>query len=213
MTVGIRKLALTLHISFSVGWFGAVAGFLILSIAGLANQNANIVHAVYISMDLIGRFVIVPMSLIALVTGIVLALGTKWGLFRYYWVLTKFLLTLFSVIVLLLHQFTAVEAAAKRVSEIAPETLPELGRLGIQLVADAGIALLVLIFITILSVFKPWGRTSYKLYKVEEKSNIASSTNNSRFPLSLKVFLVTIGLLLIGFIIIHLAKGGLGNHH
>jgi hypothetical protein len=45
-------------------------------------------------MDLIGRWVLVPLSLGALASGIVQSIGTKWGLVRHYWVLVKLLLTI-----------------------------------------------------------------------------------------------------------------------
>ena len=41
MTPRVRKWALTAHIAFSVGWLGAVAGFLVLSIAGLTSRDAG----------------------------------------------------------------------------------------------------------------------------------------------------------------------------
>lgn len=44
MTARVRKLALTAHITFSVGWLGAVAGFLALSIAGLVSQDDEMVR-------------------------------------------------------------------------------------------------------------------------------------------------------------------------
>src|SRR5713226_5007653 len=94
MTPRLRKLALTTHITLSVGWLGAVAGFLVLSIAGLTSQDAEVVRGAYLAMNLIGLFVIVPMSLAALATGVVQALATEWGLLRHYWVLVKFLLTI-----------------------------------------------------------------------------------------------------------------------
>jgi len=162
-------LGLTAHIIFSVGWLGAVAGFLVLSIGGLTSQDAEMVRGAYLAMDLIGRFIIVPMSFAALATGLVQALGTEWGLFRHYWVLVKFLLTILATIALLLHQFTAVAGAARRVSGAAPGTLPEVGQLGLQLVGDAGLAFLVLLVITTLSVFKPWGRTRYRRRKQQQE--------------------------------------------
>lgn len=116
MTPRLRKLGLTAHIIFSVGWLGAVAGFLVLSIAGLTSQDAEVVRSAYLVMNLIGWFIIVPMSLAALATGLVQALGTEWGLLRHYWVLVKFLLTILATIALLLHQFTAVTGTARRVS-------------------------------------------------------------------------------------------------
>jgi hypothetical protein len=169
MTPSLRKLNLTAHVTTSVGWLGAVAGFLVLSIAGLTSRNAEIVRGAYLAMNLIGQFIIVPLSLAALATGLVQALGTEWGLLRHYWILVKFLLTIGATILLLLHQFTAVAEAARRVSWAAPGTLPEVDRLGLQLVSDAGLALLVLLVITTLSVFKPWGRTRYGRRKHQQE--------------------------------------------
>ena len=67
------------HITFSVGWFGAVVPYLALTIAGLASHDVQVVRAAYLSMDLIGWYVIVPFSLAALLTGLVQSLGTEWG--------------------------------------------------------------------------------------------------------------------------------------
>ena len=103
MTPFFRKFGLTAHITFSVGWFGAVAGFLALAVAGLTSENPQIVVSSYISMDLITWFVIVPACFGTLVTGVIQSLATQWGLFRYYWILVKFLLTIVATIVLLAH--------------------------------------------------------------------------------------------------------------
>src|SRR5690349_21578059 len=84
MTPNLRHGTLTAHITSSVGWFGAVAGFLVLSIAGLASANAQTVRAVYIAMEVLGWFVIVPFCLASLATGLVQSLGTPWGLLRHY---------------------------------------------------------------------------------------------------------------------------------
>ena len=158
MNPRLRKLSLTAHVGCSVGWAGAVASFLAISIAGLTSQDPETVRGAYLAMNVVGRWVIVPLSLAALLTGLVESLGTRWGLFRYYWVVVKFVLTVLAVAALLLHQFTAVEGAAKRALE-APGTLPTLGRLGVQLVADSGLGLVVLLVITALGVYKPWGMT------------------------------------------------------
>ena len=49
------------------------------------------VRAAFLAMESIGWFVIVPLSLAALPTGLVQSLGTEWGLFRHCWMLAKFL--------------------------------------------------------------------------------------------------------------------------
>ncbi len=161
MTPALNKLNFTAHVTTSVGWLGAVASFLVLSVAGLTSQDPGTVRGAYVAMNLIGEFLIVPLGLTALLTGLVQSLGTHWGLFRHYWVLVKFVLTFGATAVLLLHQFTAVAEAAKRVSASAAEALPNVGQLGVQLLADSGLAVLVLLVITTLGVYKPWGRTRY----------------------------------------------------
>ena len=103
MTPGVRKFALTTHVTSSVGWLGAVGAFLALAVAGLVSQDAQIVRAAYLAMHLTTWFVIVPLCLAALLTGIVQSVGTPWGLFRHYWVATKLLLTVLATIILLVH--------------------------------------------------------------------------------------------------------------
>jgi hypothetical protein len=89
-----------------VGWLGAVAGFLALAVAGLTSQDAQTVRAAYVTMELTGWFVLVPLALASLLTGLVQSLGTTWGLFRHYWVLAKLLINVFATIVLLLYTQT-----------------------------------------------------------------------------------------------------------
>jgi len=163
MSPRLRTLALTGHVVSSVGWLGAVASFLVLGIAGLTSRDAQVVRGAYIAMNLIGQYLIVPLSLATLVTGLVQSLGTHWGLIRHYWVLAKFALTVGATILLVLHQFTAVAEAARRVSDSGDSTLPNVGGLGTQLVADAGLAVVVLLIATTLSVYKPWGKTRFAL--------------------------------------------------
>lgn len=226
MTPALRKLNLTAHITSSVGWLGAVASFLVLSIAGLISENAETVRSAYLAMNLIGLSIIVPLSLAAMLTGLVQSLGTRWGLFRHYWVLVKLTLTIGATTLLLLHQFTAVAGAARRVT-VAEAIQPEVGQLGTQLVGDAGLAVAVLLVITILSVYKPWGRTLYGRRKQQEEEgretlsgtpmytpatlgNPASSGDGLR--LGLRIFLAVVILFVVVFVVLHLTGGGLGSH-
>ena len=173
MTPRLRKFALTAHVTFSVGWLGAVACFLALAVAGLTSRDAQMVRAGYLAMELISWFVIVPCSFAALLSGLVQSLGTQWGLFRHYWILVKFVLTIVATIILLVHMQPIV-----RMSDVAAETTlssADFGRLRIQLVADAGLALLVLLAVSTLAVYKPWGRTGYGVRKQHEGHKVSQS--------------------------------------
>ena len=55
-------------------------------------------RAVYLAMHLTTWFVIVPLCLASLLTGIVQSLGTTWGLFRHSWIVTKLLLTVLATL-------------------------------------------------------------------------------------------------------------------
>ena len=155
----VRKIVLTVHVSSSVGWFGAVGGFLALAIAGLTSQDSQTMRAAYISMGLTAWFVIVPLALASLLTGIASSLASRWGLFRHYWVLVKLLITPFATVVLLVHlqPIQLLAAAATRAGILDAD----LHQSQILMVAASSAALLALLVLATLSVYKPRGMTSH----------------------------------------------------
>ena len=159
MAPGLRKLALTVHVIASVGWLGAVAGFLALAVAGLISQDEQRVRAGYLAMELTGWYAIVPLCFASLVTGIVQSLGTPWGLFQHYWVVMKLVITVLASTVLLVHM-QPIGAVARAAAETSLSGADLVG-LRRQLVGDAGAALVVLTLATTLSVYKPRGLTRY----------------------------------------------------
>jgi hypothetical protein len=213
MTPALRKLTITAHVTFSVGWLGAVAAFLVLSIAGLTSHDPETVRGAYLSMNLISRFAIIPMCFAALATGLLQALGTPWGLFRYYWIVVKFGLASFATLALLIHQFAVMGVAAKRVSGAAAETLftAELVPLKTELVRAPGLALLLLIVVTTLGVYKPWGLTRYGRRKQQERRKVQQQTDSGT-PAGVKVFFAVIGLLVLLFVVLHLTGHGFESH-
>ena len=159
MSPGLRKVALIAHVTFSVGWLGSVAAFLALAIAGLNSRDAQIVRAAYLAMEVVGWFVIVPLSIASLLSGLVQSLGTVWGLFRHWWVVLKLVMTVIATLVLLVHMRPIGHLAdAVRAATLSGG---ELGGLRVQLIADAGAAIIVLLVTTTLSIVKPRGLTRY----------------------------------------------------
>ena len=154
----LRKLALTAHIVTSVGWLGAVLCFLALAVVGLRGEDPLRARAAYLAMELVAWAVIVPLGFASPLSGVVMSLGTAWGLVRHYWVLAKVVLTVPATAILLLHMRPITHMA-----HVSAMALPgdELGRVKVQLVASAGAAVVVLLVATLLSVFKPRGMTPY----------------------------------------------------
>jgi hypothetical protein len=160
----LRKFALAAHLAFSVGWIGTVVAYLALGVAAVTSQDAQTVRAAWIAMELIGWYVIVPLALASLLTGLVMALGTKWGLFRHYWVLFSLVLTILATVVLLLHM-PDVSVLADVAQEAQGATLDGLG--GDLL--HPGLGLVVLLVIQVLNVYKPRGMTRYGWRKQQEQ--------------------------------------------
>jgi hypothetical protein len=95
---------------------------------------------------------ILPLSLLALTTGVLGALVTRWGLLRYWWVATKLALTTLMTVLVVLVLVPKVRAAGAD-----PEALT--GPEKLQLVIAPSVACSLLLLNTVLSVYRPWGRT------------------------------------------------------
>jgi hypothetical protein len=151
----LRKFALAVHLSVSVGWIGAVAAYMALDVAAATGQDIQTLRA-YLRMDLIARSVIVPLALASLLTGLVMSLGTRWGSFRHYWVLISLLLTIFATVVLLLETPTIGYFAAMPAD---PTTAgADLRAMGSTLLHSVG-GTVVLLVVLVLNLYKPQGVT------------------------------------------------------
>jgi uncharacterized membrane protein len=149
MTPLVKKLLLTLHILAAVGWFGAVAVFIALAGAALAQSEGPMLQAALHGLPLTTWYVILPCCGTTWLTGLVQGLqgGRLW---RQGWLLAKLLLTVIITVLLLLH----VEPIS-RLAGAEPGT--EVHAQVAELRWKAAAALLALILLTLLSVLKPWG--------------------------------------------------------
>ncbi len=79
----VRQVWMILHVACSVGWLGVLAACLALRFTAQAAAATTLADVLFL-----------PATLLVLVTGVVLGLGTKWGLVKFYWVLAKLLVAL-----------------------------------------------------------------------------------------------------------------------
>lgn len=155
LTSATRKVVLTLHVMSSVGWAGAVAVFVVLDIAVLASSDAQLGRVLWLAMQAAVWSLLVPLAFASLLTGLVLAVGTVWGLFRHYWVLFKLVLTLIATVVLVLYTQTISTVAG-----IAQD--PAMSGMDFpSALLHTGGGLVVLLLTTVLAIYKPRGMTRY----------------------------------------------------
>lgn len=154
-----RKIALVVHVASSVGWLGAVVAFFALAATGLTHASDAVVRGAYVAGGVVTWLVIVPLAFASLASGVLQGLGTTWGLFRHWWVAIKLVLTVGATALLMLHTQPidlVANAAAERA--LLPDDLRDVR---VQLLVDAGAAVVVLLVNVVLSIVKPRGVTRF----------------------------------------------------
>ncbi len=175
-----RKRMLTVHIATAVGWLGLVDAMLVLAITGAVSDDRSMQEAVYTSMYLLDAVFLGLTSLLAWITGVIGAAGTKWHLMRRHWVAVKFMTTTglmffgFAVI----HPRIA-EAHRLMLSGADPDAVQQVG---VPLAIAIGTAAVTLITMTAISTNKPWGFTRYGRRKAQASTPAKPAAGRTQPP-------------------------------
>ncbi|HEU5155562.1 MAG TPA: hypothetical protein VFU43_01075 [Streptosporangiaceae bacterium] len=151
-----RKTVLVLHVVSGAAWFGIDLAFGILVVTALVTDDPRTAG---IAVRAAALFAIWPMfaaSLLCLTAGVVLGLGGKYGLVRYWWVAVKLVLNvLMSTLILVALRPGVDEAASIGERLMAGDTSASLPP---DMLFPVVVAPSMLLTAYLLSVFKPWGR-------------------------------------------------------
>ncbi|MGI5439645.1 DUF2269 domain-containing protein [Streptomyces shenzhenensis] len=147
-----RRSLLVVHVTASASWLGLTLGLLALGITAATTGQVAAVMASVRSMGLFADRLLLPVALATLGSGLVLSLGTPWGLARHRWVWIKFWLTLATTAATAFALRPGVHAAA---AAVAGGPLPDAG----AVLTGPGVSLAACVFMTVISVLKPWGPT------------------------------------------------------
>ncbi|WP_236067624.1 DUF2269 domain-containing protein [Streptomyces brasiliscabiei] len=148
-----RHALLVVHVTASAAWLGLTLGLLALGVTAGTTGSAAAVEASVRAMKLFADWMLIPVGAVTFVSGLVLALGTQWGLARHRWVWTKFWLTLATLTATVLALRPGVNAAVTAVAAGGP--LPDAG----DVLFGPVVSLSAYVFMTVISVLKPWGLT------------------------------------------------------
>jgi hypothetical protein len=216
MTPALRRFAFTTHIISSLGWVGAVLAFLALAVIGFTSNDEVKVRGAYLLMAPAAWFVLVPLAHASLLSGIILSLGTTWGLFRHYWVVLKLGITAFATTILLIYMGTFRQMAGVAADPV--QDLPVVRNA--SPIVHAILALILLLAATVLGVYKPLGMTAYGRRKHGERRPGNASTTlahpatapavNDRGPArwTYLVGIIALSIVLL-FVLLHFMDSGL----
>ncbi len=152
-----RKALLLTHIVAAGAWLGldVAMGALVVTIVTSEDRNTQAVAAQ--ALELVTVVPMLSLALLTLATGVLLALGSKYGLLRYWWVLVKLVLNIALATLIVLALRGGVQELAAQGRQLAD------GAIGVLPVGDMAFPPIVsttaLLAAMTLSVFKPWGRT------------------------------------------------------
>lgn len=191
-----RKLVLTLHMITTMGWLGSAAAYIPIAANVLTNQDTSFVQSAIQIMVLIANFIVVPMAFVSLLTGIALSLGSRWGLFRHYWILFKLVLTVIALFMLVAYTQALGQMAAIAVQRTLSSNDISILKDPIHLLHSSG-GLFVVLLATVMSVYKPKGMTKYGWRKQQEVKKKPDS-----IPYSIPRWVKLIGVAVIVLILI-----------
>jgi hypothetical protein len=188
------KLLLTAHIIVSVGWLGVASAKLVVGLAAATSRIPAVAGSLYVAMDAMD-VAFPPLAIGTLVTGVLLSLGTRWGLLDYSWVATKLALTVtVPVTAVQLGDRLQQSVAGPSGSAVDVGTIlsipPGAMTLLLGLIA---VHVLMLGAATVLSVYKPWGTTWLGRRKtVDRNTRTATESRSSGRPRRLPPLAATV---------------------
>jgi hypothetical protein len=147
---------LTVHILGAGAWIGMDVVLGVLVFTARLTTSTSTEALCYQALELFAVWPLLTAGLVTLASGIVLGLGTSYGLIRYWWVAIKLALNLVLVTLVAFSLRPGVTQAADYGDAIATG-MPSDASVG-DLVFPPIVSSTALVVATILSVFKPWGR-------------------------------------------------------
>lgn len=158
-----RKGVLVLHVISGICWMGVDIAVFILLLKARSSDDPALVVSGFNAIRMFVPIAVPPLSLSILITGVLLGLGTTWGLIRYWWVLVKLCLSLIMTVLVFVSLVPGVNALAKLdLTTISADAVrASLGDAPTQLLYPPIVSFLMLGTATILSIYKPWRRTPW----------------------------------------------------
>lgn len=141
----VRQIWMILHVVCSVGWLGVLIASLALCLTALGTDDPARSAALHTAVTSLSDTFVLPGTLLVLLTGVVLGMGTRWGLVKHYWVLGKLVIAL---VLLVVANIVFAETAG-------------------------AVSLLTLLtsLATVLSILKPWGRVNWRRSKILQETS------------------------------------------
>jgi hypothetical protein len=151
-----RKAVLLVHVLSAAAWLGIDLALGILVVVALSTEDVSVAG---IAIQAVDMFAIWPMfgaSVVCMISGVVLGVGSKYGLVKYWWVAIKLFMNV-GMSLLIAFALRPGVAEAARIGERMLAGDPS-AAIPSDILHPVVVAPTLLLVAYVLSVFKPWGR-------------------------------------------------------
>lgn len=156
-----RRAVLALHVLCGVGWMGLDIGLAILVATGMSSDSGPTAAAAYTAARIVIPPVVPVLAGGMLVTGVLLGLGTRWGLVQWTWVLSKLCIGIVLTVLVAVALMPGVLAIPTDLTGSADAVRSQVGDEASGLMFPPVVSFLMLGTSLVLSIWKPGGRTRW----------------------------------------------------
>jgi hypothetical protein len=93
LSIHQRNWLLSAHIGFAALWTGTVLSMFLLSLRNTKSVNAEVLNTLNSAINLLDDWIVIPSAIGSVMTATFLCWMTNYGFTKFYWVITKWLLT------------------------------------------------------------------------------------------------------------------------
>lgn len=165
-----RRTVLVLHVLCGVGWMGLDIGLALLVATGMSTDQGATAAAAYTAARIVIPPVVPVLAGGMLVTGVLLGLGTRWGLVQWTWVLSKLVIGIVLTVLVAVALLPGVLAIPTDLGGSAAEVRTAVGDEATGLMFPPVVSFLMLGASLVLSIWKPGGRTRWARVRTEVAS-------------------------------------------
>ena len=159
-----QKWLKVLHVYLGGIWAGGAASLFAIHCLYPTNSGPEF-YARNIAMIHIDNYIIIPAAIGSCLTGLLYSHLTKWGYLKYYWVIAKWIFTIIFIVIGFFGLIPWLNNMLEASNAIRYAHMVDSSNFDVDMsfhLAMTVVQTVLLFFVVIISIFKPWGRTQYK---------------------------------------------------
>lgn len=160
LSIHTKNWLVSVHVGFAAMWTGTVLSMLVLTSKNMNSAHGEALHTLNAAITWLDDLIVIPSAIGSVITATLLCWLTNYGFTKFYWVISKWILTtslvIFGTFWLFPWSNTAVQISAQEGLQALQNSVYRFDVKGVLI--GSIIQIIFLLAIIGISVLKPWGR-------------------------------------------------------